>query len=187
MRQQWTEMIPTCRECSGYSQASWAPYPCMPQASTSQAQLRRSWTGSCRPTVPRSKSLMYGRRKPCVKFGDDQESDRVLLVSMASTNGLGSLPFAHTEVDKVKELCEVLNLRAVVQSLPKYSDIRDHFFPQQDPSLRWPRTARPTRSIGQLSVSTRLGSTAAYRRPTGKGFQGVHAQTVLGLSLSLLN
>jgi CHAT domain-containing protein len=73
------------------------------------------------------KSLIYGRRKERVSFGDP-EKDSALLVSMAETAGLLPLPFAPVEVSKVGDVCYSLNIRPIVKELPNYSDLREHFF-----------------------------------------------------------
>jgi len=73
------------------------------------------------------KSLIYGRRKERVSFGDP-EKDSALLVSMPETAGLDPLHYAPVEVCKVKKMCNSLNIRPIAKELPNYSDLRDHFF-----------------------------------------------------------
>ncbi|RYP07232.1 hypothetical protein DL765_009222 [Monosporascus sp. GIB2] len=85
------------------------------------------------------KSLIYSRRKARVEFGGP-EPDVALLISMAETAGLDDLPYAPVEVAKVESLFHSLGraglplthsppgVHPIVQLLPLYSEIRDHFF-----------------------------------------------------------
>lgn len=113
------------------------------------------------------KSLIYGRRKARVEF-EGPEHDVALLISMAETAGLDELPFAPIEVAQVEKLCHSLGIRPVVQSLPRYSDIRDHFF--------------------QCKIFHFAGhGLPDPRRAPHEGFPSVSSLTLSGLPLVLLD